>query len=74
MGEYGYSNVRDVLLGKTDKLIKAENFDRFELENVITWWKKNATKRYNKMIAEGKVRKELEVWNSSTMNKIDIIR
>ena len=74
MGEYGYSNVRDVLLGNTDKLIKAENFDRFELESVIAWWKKNATKRYNKMIAEGKIRKELEVWNSESMNKIDIIR
>ena len=74
MGEYGYSNAKDVLLGKTDKLIKAENFDRFELENVIAWWKKLATKRYNKMIAEGKVRNELEVWNQDTMNKIDIIR
>jgi len=26
------------------------------------------------MIAEGKVRKELEVWNKNTMAKIDIIR
>jgi len=74
MGEYGYSNVRDVLLGKTNVLTKAENYDRFELENVFAWWKKNATKRYNKMIAEGKVRTELEVWNKDTMNKIDIIR
>jgi len=74
MSEYGYSNAKDVLLGKTDKLIKAENFDRFELENVIQWWKKLATKRYNKMIAEGKVRKKLEVWNQDTMNEIDIIR
>ena len=74
MSEYGYSNSKDVLLGKTDKLVKAENFDRFELENVITWWKKLATKRYNKMIAEGKVRKELEVWNQDTMDKIVIIR
>ena len=74
MSEYGYSNVRDVLLGKTDTLNKAENFDRFELENVIAWWKKNATKRYNKMIAEDKVRTELEVWNQYTMDKIDIIR
>ena len=32
MGEYGYANVKDVLLGKTDVLTKAENFDRFELE------------------------------------------
>jgi len=25
-------------------------------------------------VAENKVRKELEVWNQDTMNKIDIIR
>jgi hypothetical protein len=63
-----------VLLGKTDKLIKAENFDRFELDGVVAWWKKLATKRYNKMIAENKVRTELEVWNKESMDKIDIIR
>ena len=74
MGEYGYSNVKDVLLGKTETLTKAENFDRFELDGVITWWRKLATKRYNKMIAEGRVRKDLEVWNQDTMHKIDIIR
>tara|TARA_A200000159_G_scaffold99432_2_gene92242 strand:+ start:280 stop:1392 length:1113 start_codon:yes stop_codon:yes gene_type:complete len=74
MGEYGYTNVKDVLLGKTDKLIKAENFDRFELENVITWWKKHASKRYDKLKNEGRVRNELEVWNQDTMNEIDIIR
>ena len=74
MSTYGYENAKDVLLGKTDVLTKAENYDRFELENVIKWWKKLATKRYNKIIAENKVRKELEVWNKNTMNKIDIIR
>ena len=74
MSEYGYSNVKDVLLGKTNNLTKADNYDKFELENVVTWWKRLAEKRYSKMIAEGKVRKELEIWNQNTMNKIDIIR
>tara|TARA_B100000963_G_scaffold357587_1_gene380175 strand:- start:4731 stop:5843 length:1113 start_codon:yes stop_codon:yes gene_type:complete len=74
MSEYGYSNVKDVLLGKTDTLTKAENYSRFELENVITWWKKLATKRHNNILADGRIRKDLEVWNSETMNKIDIIR
>lgn len=74
MSEYGYSNTRDVLLGKTDTLIKAENFDRFELDNVVTWWKKLATKRYDKLMREDRIRNTLEVWNQDTMNKIDIIR
>ena len=74
MSTYGYENARDVLLGKTNDLTKAENYDRFELENIIIWWKKLATKRYNNIIADGRVRKELEVWNKDTMDKIDIIR
>lgn len=74
MSEYGYSNVKDVLIGKTEKLEKAENFDRFELENVVKWWKKYAIKRFDKMIKEERVRTKLEVWNSETMNEIDIIR
>ncbi len=74
MSEYGYSNVKDVLLGKTETLTKAENYDRFELENVVKWWKKMSTKRFNNINADGRVRKELEVWNKDTMNKIDIIR
>lgn len=74
MSEYGYSNTKDVLLGKTDKLIKAKNFDKFEIENIITWWKKIATKRYEKIKSEERLRTELEVWNQDTINKIDIIR
>ena len=74
MSEYGFSNVKNVLLGKESILTKGENYDRFELENIIKWWKKKATKRYNNVIADGRIRKELEVWNQNTMNKIDIIR
>ena len=74
MSTYGYENARDVLLGKTNILTKAENYDRFELENIVTWWKKLATKRYNNIVSDGRIRKELEVWNRDTMDKIDIIR
>ena len=74
MSEYGFSNTKNVLLGKTDKLLEADDHDRFEPEAIIKWWKKNATKRYNNVVADGRVRKELEIWNQDTMNKIDIIR
>ena len=74
MSEYGYSNVKDVLLGKSNTLTKAEKYDTFELEKVTKWWKKLATKRYDKMIREDKLRRELEVWSKDTMNKIEIIR
>ena len=74
MGEYGYTNVRDILLGKTTQLNKAENYDRFELKNILTWWKNKASKRYDNIVADGRVRKKLEIWNADTMNDIDIIR
>ena len=74
MSEYGYSNTREVLLGNTDQLLKADNYDRYELENITAWWKKLASKRYNNIVADGRIRKDLEVWNQDSMNKIDIIR
>ena len=72
--EYGYSNVRNILLGQESTLTKADNYDSFELNNITKWWKKKAIKRYNNIIKDGRIRKELEVWNKDTMNRIDIIR
>jgi len=74
MSDYGFENTRDVLLGKTDTLIKGQNYDKHDLENIISWWKRKATSRYDKLKSEDRIRKELEVWNADTMNKIDIIR
>ena len=71
---YGYTNTKEILLGQESDLTKGENYDKFELNNVVKWWKKKATKRYNNIVADGRLRKELEVWNKDTMNKIDIIR
>ena len=74
MSTYGYENARDVLLGKTNVLTKSQSYDKFELENIISWWKKLASKRYNNIVSDGRIRKELEVWNKDTMDRIDIIR
>ena len=74
MSEYGFSNVKNILLGKESTLTKAENYDRFELVNIIKWWKKKATKLYDIVVADGRIRRELDVWNQNTMDKIDIIR
>jgi hypothetical protein len=71
---YGYTNTKEILLGKENDLTKGESYDKFELNNIVKWWKKKATKRYNNIVADGRLRKELEVWNQDTMNKIDIIR
>ena len=60
--DYGYGNVREVILGEQDKLIRGQNWDKFYLENIIKWWKKKAGKRYEKLKSEGRFRTEVELW------------
>tara|TARA_Y100001973_G_scaffold71474_1_gene104148 strand:+ start:136 stop:1248 length:1113 start_codon:yes stop_codon:yes gene_type:complete len=74
ISELGFSNVRNVLLGKEKVLTKGESYDKFSLENIVKFWRKKATKRYNNLVNDGRIRKELEVWNQDTMNHIDIVR
>jgi hypothetical protein len=69
---YGFENSREYILGETDELKKAETFDRHYQENIVEWWKKLASKRYEKLKSEDRVRRELELWNENT--NIDIIR
>ena len=44
----------------------------YEPEDVITWWKKKAAKRYDKLVDNGGLRTELELWKPGC--DIDIIR
>ena len=70
---YGFSNFKDVVLGKTDKLIKdKENYDKFHLVNLVEWWRKKACSRYATLQAENRLRTEMEVWTGD--KEIDIIR
>lgn len=69
---YGYDNVAEYLNLETDTLRKKENFDRYELESVIDWWKKKASKRYEALKGDRRLRTELEVW--SQRSDLDIIR
>ena len=70
--EYGYSNVREVILGEQKELLRGQNWEKHELENVIKWWKKKATKRYEKLKAEGRFRTKVELWTDD--DDIQIIR
>ena len=72
----GFANSREVLLGETDVLEKAVNYDRFSMESILEKWRKMAGKRYEKLIAENRLRRDLEFWSvaSGDLNKIDIIR
>ena len=70
--EYGYSNVKEVILGEQEELVRGPNWDKFYLENIISWWKKKSTKRYEKLKAEGRFRNKVELWTDD--DDIQIIR
>jgi len=72
ISDYGFKNYIDYANNKTDELIKGENYEKFELENIIEWWRKKAVNRYETLNSEGRLRSELEVWTSG--KNIDIIR
>ena len=72
ISDYGYANIREVLLGEEDKLRKGQNWDKFHLENIISWWKRKATKRYEKLKQENRFRDKVELWTED--NNIQIIR
>jgi hypothetical protein len=69
---YGIENYIDIVNGKTTEIKKAENYDRYNVDSIIAWWRKLAIKRYNKIKEEGRLRNDLEVWTKDS--KIDIIR
>ena len=72
ISDYGYGNVREVINGEQDKLIRGQNWDKFYLENILAWWKKKAGKRYEKLKAEGRFRDKVELWTED--DDIQIIR
>ena len=72
ISDYGYANVREVINGEQDELVRGQNWDKFYLENIISWWKKKAGKRYDKLKAEGRFRNNVELWTED--EDIQIIR
>jgi len=73
ISNYGFSNFKDVVMGKTDKLVPdKENYDKHHLDAVIEWWKRKATTRFESLKSENRTRTELEVWTSN--KELDIIR
>ena len=65
--------LREVILGTQETLHPGQNYDKFHMENLIAWWKKKASKRYEKLKSDGRLRTTLETWNVNP-DEIDIIR
>ena len=72
MSNYGIANYQDIFLGKTDKAILDENYDKHHLSNITEWWKKKAINRFETLQQENRIRTEMEVWTSG--KSLDIIR
>ena len=70
---FGYSNSKEVLLGQEDTLVpNPVNYHKFELDHLIEYWRNKATKRYEKLKSEGRLRTSVETWDN--MDSIDMIR
>ena len=72
MSDYGYENVMEYINLETDELKKKDNYDRYSFEGVVEWWRNKASKRYESLKADGRLRTELETWNCA--DDIEIIR
>ena len=72
ISDYGYGNVREVIRGDQDKLVRGQNWDKFYLDNIISWWKRKATKRYETLKRDNRFRDKVELWSQD--DNIQIIR
>jgi len=72
ISHYGVKNYIDIVNGKSDVIIKDDTYDKFELNNIIEWWRNKAITRYETLKKENRIRNEIEIW---TKNKdLQIIR
>ena len=72
VSNYGIENYIDIVNGKQNEIIIDDNYDKHNLNNIVEWWKKKATNRYNNLKNENRLRRELEIWSPTA--QIQIIR
>jgi len=75
---FGYDNVVEHVMSNGEiPLRKRDNYDRYSLESVIEFWRNKAQKRFDKLKEEGRLRNELEIYTTETLNseqQIDMVR
>ena len=72
MSDFGFDNVKEYLNLETHELRKKENYERYSFDSVCDWSRNKASKRFESLKADGRLRTELETWNCA--DDIDIIR
>lgn len=69
---FGYSNVKEhILSGGEVELQKRENFDNYNLENLVSHWKNKAQKRWEKLNSDDRLKEELEVYSIEKIEQMD---
>lgn len=58
---YGFKNWKDHI-EHGEKLISGDNY-KWNFDNLVSWWKVKASKRYNKLKTEGRIKNDIEVWD-----------
>jgi len=75
---YGYENVVEHVMSEGEiPLRKKDNYERYNLESVIEWWRPKAQRRYEKLVENGKLRHDMEIYTTESINsdvKIDMVR
>ena len=72
ISDFGFDNVKEYINLETNELKKKENYDRYSFEGVCDWWRNKASKRYDTLKSDGRLRTDIEVWTNG--DGIDIIR
>lgn len=63
ISDYGFDNVKEYINFETDELRKKDNWERYSMQGVTDWWRNKASKRYESLKADGRLRTELETFN-----------
>jgi hypothetical protein len=69
---FGYSNIKEhILSGGEVELEKRENFQNYNLENLVSHWKNKAQKRWEKLNSENRLKQELEIYSIEKIEQMD---
>jgi len=64
---YGFDNVKEHMDNPSIPLNKGINYDKFNLDNMIEWWKKKSFNRWTKLNEENRLKTELEIYTTESL-------
>ena len=73
--DFGFKNIREHIL-KGDELIPGDR-EKYDLQNLIKYWKRKSSNRYNKLVGENRLRTGLEKYSVDSIKngiEFDMIR